>query len=218
MSLRSEILRGMRSPRKVMLYLLLGHEKFFLLSETVNRDTCYSWKANQNNPLEIHMTKPTDIHEHLATLFMLTIEFNLKRIVELGTREGESTVALLQAAKQINGKVFSIDIDPCLRAKRLIQKYELQKYWEFTQADDLKMKWSTPIDHLFIDTSHTFDQTLRELEKYEPYVRHGGIITMHDIVSSQGVLSAITKYLENRDDLAFYKYFNNNGLGVIFKR
>jgi predicted O-methyltransferase YrrM len=164
------------------------------------------------------MTKPTDIHEHLATLFMLTIEFNLKRILELGTREGESTVALLQAAKQINGKVFSIDIDSCLRAKRLIQKYELQKYWEFTQADDLKMKWSTPIDHLFIDTSHTFDQTLRELEKYEPYVRRGGIITMHDIVSSQGVLSAITKYLENRDDLAFYKYFNSNGLGVIFKR
>jgi len=218
MKLWSEILRGVRNPRKAMLYLLLGHEKFFLLSETVNRDTCYSWKANPNNPLESHMTKPTDIHEHLTTLFMLTVEFNLRRIVELGTREGESTVALLQAAKQINGKVLSIDIDPCLRAKKLIRKYGLQKYWKFIQADDLAVKWDKPIDHLFIDTTHTFNQTLRELEKYEPLVRLGGIITMHDIGSSQGVLSAITKYMQNRKDLAFYKYLNNNGLGVIFKK
>jgi predicted O-methyltransferase YrrM len=96
-----------------MLYLLLGREKFFFLS----RETCFFWKADRNNPLELRMTKPTDIHEHLATLFMLTVEFNLKRIVELGTKEGESTVALLQAAKQINGKVVSMDIDPCIKAK-----------------------------------------------------------------------------------------------------
>jgi cephalosporin hydroxylase len=104
------------------------------------------------------------------------------------------------------------------KSQKLIQEYDLTEYWEFIQTDDLAVKWNEPINHLFIDTTHTFDQTLRELEKYEPKVRHGGMITIHDIVCNQEVVSAIAKYMENRDDLVFYKYINNNGLGVIFKR
>jgi len=164
------------------------------------------------------MIKPTDIHEHLATLFMLTVELNLKTIVELGTGPGESTIALLYAAKQIGGKVNSIDTDPCLEAKEKIKALGLQEYWTFIQGDDLKVEWNKPIDHLFIDTSHTFNQTIRELEKYEPYVNYGGIITIHDIVGYPEVLQAINSYIKDRTDLRLYKYFNNWGLGIIFKR
>lgn len=164
------------------------------------------------------MIKPTDIHEHLATLFMLTVELNLKTVVELDTRGGESTIALLCAAKQIEGKVYSIDIDPCLETKKRIKSLGLQKYWTFIQGDDLKVKWNNPIDHLFIDTTHTFDQTVRELEKYEPHVKYGGIITLHDVVGFPKVLQAIKGYIKDRTDLRLYKYFNNWGLGVVFKR
>jgi predicted O-methyltransferase YrrM len=175
------------------------------------------WRFKPANPLETLLTKPSDIWQHLTTLNMLTVELNLKRTLELGTAEGESTVALLYAARQIGGTVHSIDINPCSDARQLIEKLGLQSHWDFTQADDMQVDWNEKIDHLFIDTSHRFDHTLAELKKYEPYVREGGIITLHDIVSFPPVMAAVNEHLKNRSDFRICKYLNNNGLAVIFK-
>lgn len=163
------------------------------------------------------MVKRTDIHEHLATLNMLTIELGLKTILELGTGTGESTVAFLEAAKQIGGRVYSIDIDPCLEAHATVKAHGLEKYWTFIQGNSLEVKWDRPIDHLFIDTVHTYEHAIGELKKYEHYVSRGGLITLHDIVTWPGVTQAINVYLKTRTDLKQYRYFNNNGLAVIFK-
>jgi predicted O-methyltransferase YrrM len=93
----------------------------------------------------------------------------------------------------------------------------LSEWWRFIKGDDLEAEWNQVIDHLFIDTSHTYDHTLKELQKFEPWVRTGGIITLHDIVAFPGVLRAVNDYLGERKDLQLYKYFHNNGLAVIFK-
>jgi len=210
---------GFHHPREALTYLFFPQKRRLIRAEKAVSE----WETMERNikpssPLEACMIKPTDIHEHLATLFMLTVELNLKTIVELGTAGGESTIAFLYAAKQIGGKVYSIDINPCLEAKERIKTLGLQEYWTFIQGDDLKVEWNKPLDHLFIDTSHTFNQTIRELEKYEPYVNYGGIITIHDIVGYPEVLQAINSYIKDRTDLRLYKYFNNWGLGIIFKR
>ena len=199
------------SPRNLIVRLLFPFEYHLIQSEQKEREI----KPTSN--LEVHMIKPTDIHEHLTTLYMLTVEMKLKTILELGTRNGESTIALLTAAEKIGGKVYSIDVDRCLKAKDKIKSYDLQKYWTFTQGDDLKVKWKKPIDHLFIDTSHLFEHTLRELEKYEVYVKRGGLITFHDTVTYPEVVPALKKYVKDRKDLNIYKYFNNSGLIVVFK-
>ena len=196
--------------------MFLGKGKFNTLY-SLSRETCSLVKETET-PLELHMTMSTTIHEHLSTLYMLTVEFNLKNIVELGTWNGESTIALLEAAKEIDGRVTSIDIDSCLEAKKLVKSLDLEDRWTFIQADDLRVEWNQPIDHLFIDTSHTYEHTIAELTKYEPFVRSCGLITLHDIVSWPNVLSAITQYIHGRKDIKFYKYFNNNGLGVLRKR
>lgn len=213
MTLRQKIKAGLRHPKKTLTYLIFGPKAYHLIqAEKMEHD------IKPKNHLEAHMVKPTDIHEHLATLNMLTIELKLKTIVELGTGVGESTIALLEAAKKTGGRVYSIDVDPCLEAHRMIKAYGLQKYWTFIQEDSLKVGWDKPIDHLLIDTIHTFDQVTKELEKYEPHVRHGGIITLHDTVTWAGVLLAINRYVKDRKELRLYNYFNNNGLAVIFKR
>ena len=175
-------------------------------------------RFHPTNIMEVYMKRPSDIWEHLATLYMLTVELDLKTILELGTAEGESTIALLQAAHQIGGKVYSIDIDPCQKAREAIENCGLMDHWIFIQGDDLRVKWERSIDHLFIDTTHEFQHTFKELEKYEPYVREGGIITLHDITTFPGVMTAINEYLKNRNDLRLYKYLHNNGLAVIFKK
>jgi len=213
MSFWSKLKSGLRNPREALRYLALTPEEYYHLRlERMEHD------VEPNNVLEKHMSKLTDIHEHLQTLYMLTVELNLRVIVELGTGGGESTIALLEAAKQIGGRVYSLDVSPCLEAKAKIRAYELSKYWEFIQGDDLKIEWNKPISHLFIDTTHTYDQTIKELKKYEPLVMSGGIITLHDIVLHPEVLQAINEYLKGRTDLHLYKYLNCNGLAVIFKR
>jgi len=114
--------------------------------------------------------------------------------------------------------VFSFDIVECPEAEKVISQYALSRYWQFVQTDDLKADWTMPIDHLFIDTSHTYEQTFSELRKFEPFVREGGIITMHDQVTYPEVRRAILDYVKERSDLKKYEYLNNNGLTVIFKQ
>lgn len=211
----ARVKRGLAHPREALFYLLVGRDVYAALRNPGIAHTCVD--GTSDLPFSTYMTKPTDIHEHLATLFMLTKELRLRTIVELGTRGGESTVALLFAAKEIGGTVFSFDIDDCGDAKKSVDELGLSDYWRFTQSDDLAIDWQKSIDHLFIDTSHTYEQTMAELRKFEPFVRDGAIITMHDSVTFPTVRKATLDYLKMRHDLTKYEYLNNNGLTVIFK-
>lgn len=211
----SKIKSGLTNPRKGLEYLILG-EKTYNTLQNLSNHSCFTIK-NVESTLESLMIQPTDIHEHLQTLHMLTVELNLKNILELGTRTGESTMALLSAAKEVGGKMTSVDIDPCVEAKEKVKKLGLESYWNFIQSDDLQLKWNETIDHLFIDTSHTYEHTMSEFKKFEPYVRKGGLITLHDIISHPPVLQAINDFIAQRTDIRFYKFFHNNGLGVLRK-
>lgn len=170
------------------------------------------------NPLESEALTYSDINEHLTTLYMLTVEMNLRSVLELGTRDGFSTLAFLEAAKGIGGKVVSVDINPCETAKASVKKAGLEPYWTFTLGNDLEIPWSSSVDHLFIDTLHTYEQTVAELKRFEPFVRPGGVITLHDSISFDGVRKAVDEYVAGRTDLRAYRYFNSRGLDVIFKR
>ena len=57
--------------------------------------------------------------------------------------------------------------------------------WTLTVGDDLDpvVAAAQPlaVDVLFIDTSHTYDQTAAELRLYVPRVRPGGVVLLHDV-------------------------------------
>ncbi|MDH3618649.1 MAG: class I SAM-dependent methyltransferase [Nitrosopumilus sp.] len=166
-----------------------------------------------------HITKGSDISDHLTTLYFLTVENNLKRTLELGVREGESTIALAEGVSKIGGHLWSMDILECSLAKTRMSEYGLNEHWTFLQGDDkmLAGSWNQKVDHIFIDTSHTFDDTLKELTLFEEFVIPGGYITMHDTQSSD-VLKAIDVFLEKSESIfRFYNYFNCNGFGILKK-
>ena len=221
----SKIKKSLTHPNNAIKYLLLGKKDYHAFRTFKKLEKLQKIETERlisivspSTPLEHRMVIHTDISDHLCTLYMLTVEFNLKKILELGTRNGESTIALLQAAHEINGEVTSIDIDSCSYAKNMISHLNLSEKWSFIQNNDLDVEWNQVIDHLFIDTSHTYDQTIAELKKYEPFVKSGGIITIHDIVGHPDVLIAINEYIQDREDIKFYKYFHNFGLGILKKR
>ena len=76
MNFFSKIKSGLQNPKKGLEYLVLGNKNYNAL-HNLNTHSCFS-VSNTHSPLEFEMIQPTDIHEHLQTLHMLTIELNLK--------------------------------------------------------------------------------------------------------------------------------------------
>jgi predicted O-methyltransferase YrrM len=140
--------------------------------------------------------KRSDIVDHVGALFYHTVLLNARTVVELGTRGGESTRAHLAAVAVTNGRVLSIDIDDCSHV-RLPQA--LRSRWEFIRADDVVFgkeqfpSWcqqnSLPVaaDIVFVDTSHLYEHTVREIAAWHGYVRAGGAMIFHDTNMGEGV-------------------------------
>ena len=160
-----------------------------------------------------------DISEHLPILSMLVTEFRLKQILELGTRNGNSTLSLLAAAKAFGGKVFSIDIQPCELAQQRVVAAGLRDWWTFLHADDLGVPDSDipePTDLLFIDTRHTYNQLTAELKKYTPRLRADSWIAIHDYVSFPGMTKAVRDFIASRSGaVRFYPFANQSGLALM---
>ena len=119
----------------------------------------------------------SDISDHLPRLFELASVPHVK-VIELGVRSGDSTSAFLAAAQAHDGEVWSVDISE----PRVPEFWRELPFWYLTVGDDLEVSDRLPdqVDVVFIDTSHTFEQTKAELELYVGKVKPGGVIVLHD--------------------------------------
>lgn len=150
------------------------------------------------------------------------------RVIELGVRSGNSTSAILAALEDVGGHLWSCDIN----APDVPEVWHDSPLWTFLLGDDLDMqlKMPDPCDVLFIDTSHTYHQTLAELRAYVPKLRSGGLALFHDTqwlypnISLPAPGGPVTEALDvfcaetgaewkNRDSLEGYY-----GLGVMHVR
>ena len=171
----------------------------------------------------------TDINEHLYTLYNLSKE--CQTIVELGTRELNSTWAFLAAYPK---KLISIDIlRPekwgCANYEQILKSANEQNInYLFIQEYSEKVNLNEElIDLLFIDTIHTYDQVKAELENFSHLVTK--YIVFHDTVlygidgyghkghePGNGILRAINEFQEkNKNWKVFKEYKNNNGLLIL---
>ena len=162
-------------------------------------------------------TADADIHEHMDTLHDLVLKTNARVALELGTKLGNSTLAMAEAVKLTRGLLVSIDIDPCSIAHARVSNYGLTDYWSFIHADDMDVDWTEPLDMLFIDSSHDEKHTYEEIVKYSSFVRPRGVIALHDTRSFPGVWRAIQKFLDDYYGRFVVEahYENNHGLCVL---
>jgi predicted O-methyltransferase YrrM len=118
----------------------------------------------------------SDVRDHLPILYQASHGF----VLELGVRAGVSTAALLAGVENAGGMVWSVDRDDCSPV------FAGHPQWRFIQADSLDVATIEAagipyaLDCLFIDTVHTADRTLRELEVWGSRVVPGGVILLHD--------------------------------------
>ena len=155
----------------------------------------------------------TDIRDHLNELFFMAAPARPKLMVELGTRGGESTRALLAAAALSNATLVSVDIDDCAGLD-----LPYREHWRFIKADDIKFgmdgfkQWCAEegvepsIEVLFIDTSHAYEHTKNEIRVWSPYLGEDGVMMFHDSNMGNGVYA--------RTDGSF-GHNPNPGRGVI---
>jgi predicted O-methyltransferase YrrM len=186
------------------------------------REVVYRWQGRtyyRHRFYESHLAKNirvagnSDISDHLNALFFLAASTRPRLIVELGTRGGESTRALLSAAALSDATLLSVDIADC---SGLDLPY--RERWRFQKVDDIKFglegfkPWCAQeglepsIDVLFIDTSHQYEHTKEEIRVWSPHLSEDGLMIFHDSNTRNGVYA--------RADGTF-GYSDNRGRGVI---
>jgi cephalosporin hydroxylase len=121
---------------------------------------------------------------HLTTLFVESLEAKPKLIVELGVDVGHSTFVFERVAKLTGSKLVGVDTENCSKAS------DWNK-WLFVQKDDISFakefrKWCLKkgikpvIDVLFIDTSHEYEHTVKEIKAWFPFLSENAKVFFHD--------------------------------------
>jgi cephalosporin hydroxylase len=120
----------------------------------------------------------SDIQEYMPFLHDTAKSYDKVRVLELGTRKGNSTSAFLAAAEAVSGHVWSGDID---NAASSLGEF---LSWTFIPGDDMdpavQAQFPGEVDVFFLDTSHEYEHTLAELRAYMPRIIPGGIALFHD--------------------------------------
>ena len=200
------------------------------ISLTLERWRDQGWTPSTPNPVLAEAlgslaTVHSDIRDHTGVIFYEAISSCPRLIVELGTRGGVSTRALLAAAEITNAQVLSIDIEDC---SDIDLPGRLRSRWSFVRADDVAFAGEPfakfcaagalqPLaDVILVDTSHLFEHTCAEIKSWVPHLRKGGVIIFHDTNmgiyrcldksvglgwdNERGVIRAIEQFLGRRYD------------------
>lgn len=164
------------------------------------------------------LSTESDIFGHLNFLSHLASECS--SVTEFGVRNGKSTIAFIHGRPK---KVISYDIVHTPVEKELqAAAQEAGVDFSFYKADDLKIEIE-PTDLLFIDTQHTYNQLIQELNKHS--VKVNKYIVLHDTttfgikgeVGGDGLWPAVEEFERNFSSLWHIKikFTHNNGLTVL---
>lgn len=127
---------------------------------------------------------PSDINEHLETMYVEAVLSRPKLIVELGVRSGVSTAVFEKVADVYGSVIISADLNDCSRVSG-------HPRWHFVRDDDVHFAGifreycsqhaiDSRIDLLFIDTSHYYDHTVEEMRVWFPLLSGSATVIFHD--------------------------------------
>lgn len=134
----------------------------------------------------------TDIQGHLEFMHSTVLEYHHPAVVELGIQAGNSTCALLSAAKGAGGRLWSCDIrnreelagETSGGLRRVPDDWWDDPAWNVFCGDDLSaetLAWMpAQCDVLFIDSDHSYEHVRGVLDVYVPRVKPGGTVLLHD--------------------------------------
>ena len=198
-----------------------------------------------NNKYNDLCNSPSDINEHLPTLFKYASQ--CETIIECGVRRCVSSWAFVNGLLNNNKytkKILLNDISQCNISEILNATKTLDINIEYIWMNDLDLIINGNVDLVFIDTWHVYGQLKRELDKFSKITNK--YIIMHDTTVDEiygetiregwnathqsintgfpieeincGLSKAIEEFLENNQNWSIRERFtNNNGLTILQK-
>lgn len=122
-----------------------------------------------------------NIPAHLLSIFSIAVGMKGKKILELGVRDGYTTLPLLYAASLFDGQLTSVDInDTPWKCPE-----ELSDNWTFCKSDAIKFlesQQNTIYDIILVDDWHSYGHVKKELELLESMVDKHSVILLHDLM------------------------------------
>jgi predicted O-methyltransferase YrrM len=220
----AELMKSLQAPLSFTDYPLLG--EFNHILETKNTKT----EAKHERMIDIvaHQLYATSLHNFV-------INSGVKIIVELGILEGVSSSAFLRAMSwRKEGHLWSFDPNTT-NIKWWWMPPEWQTYWNYYsmmgEAGYRSYGESVgEIDAVYIDTAHTYDDTVNFLNNYWIHnVREGGYILVDDCTPNfqaevdrakipdgywadaqgYGILRPVMEFIEQRNDDIEFAYIMN---------
>jgi len=123
-----------------------------------------------------------DSDRHALTIFSIALAAKGQNYVELGVREGGTTLPLLSAAYLNRGRLTSVDI----KDSKFVCPKPLKECWEFKKMDSIQFLENydrdKKIDLIYIDDWHSYEHVKRELEIIDRLVGPSGVILIHDLM------------------------------------
>ena len=102
---------------------------------------------------------------------------------EVGFKNGSSALAMCIGARESGGRVYSIDINPCREGRARVKAEGYADIHTFIQGDSAAVEFPEPLDVLFIDGSHSYEDVKLDHQKHRSSVKAGGVILFHDPMS-----------------------------------
>lgn len=156
--------------------------------------------------LESIKSYPRAMRFYIYTLYEFVLEMKCKRVLNLGTQNGQSDrTILLSLAKNGFGNLVSVDQKN--RSTILDDSFsDYKKYWQFIQGDTTKAKTIQSVkntlkngeqfDFLLIDAGHDYESVKADWDNYIPLVRKQGVIFLHDTVNQNAGVSKLFKEID----------------------
>jgi len=115
-----------------------------------------------------------------------------KVIIETGTNSGYSTSLIAAGLRSYceDGIVYTIDIGV---SEHLFKKTELEENIKFMKGSSLEVPFDQEIvaDMLVLDSDHSYDTIIKEIIRFEPMLKAGGLMLLHDSIYYDGVAHAV---------------------------
>jgi predicted O-methyltransferase YrrM len=125
---------------------------------------------------------PGDSDRHLMTIFSIALATKGTTYLELGVRNGATTLPILLAAEMNHGEVFSVDINPI----SIELPERLKDFWKPHQGDAIEFlknfDKNKKIDFIYVDDWHSYDHVANELQLIDRLVGPSSIILLHDLM------------------------------------
>ena len=147
-------------------------------------------------------------------------------IVNIGVEYGRSMAAIItNAFKSVS--VIGVEIAPKDEFDENMRRTGLSGRYKLVTGDSKEVgrKWTTPIDMIFIDGAHEYENVKGDIEQWARHVKPGGFILFHDVACMSNkmphplhheVSRAINEWFAGKEHM--WRIVNMADSVMVFKR